>query len=529
MDSKQPRPLLLQWCGGFLCAHWEENKLPFLSSILFGLLAYTFAFTNKLLNHDEAFSLFMKGATVDSGRWGLGFLDCVFPNISMPWIYGVITIVLIAVSICLILNMFAIRSKLLQVLLSGCIMVFPSLIGTFTYMFTSSSYAVSFLCAVLAVWILNRDPKRGAIPALGLMIFSLSIYQAYIAISAGLLILILINRLLRGENTASVVRSGIFYVAFLVVSLGLYYAATQIFLKLLHVEMNSYASESVSFSLLSIPANIVAAYKSFLKFFIKGSMGLMSTALSRVLHIFCAAATFLLLIIWLISQEKRELPRYLLLFILLALLPLAINCMYLFTSEDAIHTLVVYSFISVYILAVMVSDLCLPIILEGRWQTHLRSVLLNIVTLSMAVVILINIYVANAVYLKLYLQYENTYSFYSTLLTQVQSMPEFTKDTKLSICGWYNNSEYYQSHNYLQEKFSMTNGIAGASGIHIDSYSRRAFMEYYLGFSIPAPTSEEKEAIIASPEFAQMPIYPYYGSIRVFGDTIVVKLSDIPE
>mgnify|MGYP003309117704 CR=1 FL=1 len=38
-------------------------------------------------------------------------------------------------------------------------------------------------------------------------------------------------------------------------------------------------------------------------------------------------------------------------------------------------------------------------------------------------------------------------------------------------------------------------------------------------------TPEEIEAIRETPEFAQMPVYPYYGSLRAFGDILVVKLS----
>ena len=58
-----------------------------------------------------------------------------------------------------------------------------------------------------------------------------------------------------------------------------------------------------------------------------------------------------------------------------------------------------------------------------------------------------------------------------------------------------------------------------------NDYSQRAFVEYYLGLSIPFASEAETQEIIASPEYAEMPCYPYYGSMRKFGDIIVVKLS----
>ena len=79
---------------------YKNNKTPFLAALFTGLLAHGFAFTNKLLNHDEIESLFGKGATVTSGRWGLELVKLLFPDWSMPWIYGIISVVLLAVSVC---------------------------------------------------------------------------------------------------------------------------------------------------------------------------------------------------------------------------------------------------------------------------------------------------------------------------------------------------------------------------------------------------------------------------------------------
>lgn len=516
MDLNMPRPLLLERWSGFFFRHWKENRLPFLSCLLFGFLAYTFAFTNKLVNHDETFSLFTKGATVDSGRWGLGFLDAIFPNLSMPWIYGIFSLVFMAIAVCLILRIFSIRSKLLQVLLSGCVMVFPSLIGLFGYMFTSCSFALAFLLAVLAVWCLVDNTRRGWLPALACMIFSLSVYQSYISLAAGLLVLLLIQRLLRGEEICPILRHGVYALGFLVVSLSVYFVATQLFLGLLHVEMNSYASGNVSFSLPAIPANTALAYQSFLRYFTEGFQGLLPTSLSRLVNIVCLAATMILLILWAFSQKKREPGRYALLALLIALLPLAINCMYLFTTPDAIHTLVLYGFVCVYVLAVLVGDLFLS---EKNGRNFLEAGLLNLLTLSMAVTILINVYVANAAWLNLHLRYENAYSFYTSLTAQVKSMPEFQEDTKLAILGTYEEPAFYEAH------FSCLEDITGVKGFLPDSYSRTRFLEYYLGFPVPAPSEAETAEILASPEYAQMPRYPYYGSVRLIGDTIVVKLS----
>ena len=519
MEQKQNRPLLLERGADWLASKGKESRLPFLSSLLLGLLAYAFASTNKLVNHDEVQSLFLKGGTVDSGRWGLGALDSIFPNISMPWIYGILSIMFIAAAICIMVRIFRVENKVLQVLLSGCVMVFPSLIGTFGYMFTSSSFALSFLMAVIAVRILQWQPKWGFLPALGCMVFSLSIYQSYIAVAAGLLVLVLIWRLLHGEAVMPVIRSGILYVVFLGLSLGIYYGATQVILKLLGIGFNDYASGNMGFSLLSIPGNIAESYRSFFRYLTEGDRGLVPTVLSRRMHWLFLGAAVMLLILWALGQKKKELGRFALLAALVAVLPLAVNCMYLFTVAESIHTLVLYGFVGVYVLAVIAADACIPLLSQVRWQDLLRQVLLDVVTVCLTVVVVVNIYIANAAYLNLHLRYENAYSFYTALAADIKMMPEFDEDTTIAIVGTWQEPGFYE------EKFQWIEQITGVKGFLPDSYSRAKFMEYYIGLPIPSASDEDIAAITASEAYAQMSAYPYYGSMQFFGDVLVVKLS----
>lgn len=496
----------------------RANRLPFLAALVWGGLAYGFAFTNKLVNHDEVSQLFGKGATVSSGRWGLGALDAIFPNYSMPWIYGILTIVFIAVGICFILRMFHIENKVLQVLLSGCIMVFPSVIGLFGYMFTSSSYGLSYLLCVLAVWLLTRK-KWLAIPvAIGCMVASLSIYQSYVSIAASLLVLLLIRELLTGAEPAVVLKKGIGYVLFLLVSLAIYYGATQIILKWKGISFNDYASGSITLSLSDILNGIRLAYLNFCRFFYR--VQLMPTSTSRYLHFYLFCGILVVLFLLAASQKQQRLARYALLVMLVALLPLAINCMYLITAESSIHTLVLYSFTSMYVLAAMVLELALPSISPKKLPELLRRLALEGMPVLLAAIVVINVYVANESYLNIYLRYENAYAFYTTLTANIQQMPEFTEGTKLAVIGSWESPDYYT------ERFAFTDGLMGVKGFLPSDYSYSYFLEYYLGFPVECVTTEEADAIRQTEAFQNMPSYPYYGSMALIDDVIVVKLSE---
>ena len=510
------KSLLVERAAAWLLSRIRENAVPLAASLIAGFLAYTFSFTNKLLNHDEAYSLFMKGATMESGRWGLGGIDLIFPNFSMPWIYGVLTIAFMAISVCIIVRIFRIRSKLFQALLAGCILVFPSLTGTFAYMFTSNSFAFSFLLAVTAVYLLQRPTALWGLPAVVCMVASLSIYQSYISVAAGLLVLVLIRRLLEGDEVKPVIRQGMYFLLFLVVSLALYYAATQVVLRLKDVRLGDYAGSRVSFRLSSVPAGIAQAYGTFFAFFTQGKAGLMPTVFSRWMHGIGIVAAVVLLVLW--GTTHRQPGRLLLLAALVVILPLAVNCMYLFTVPESIHTLVLYGFVSVYVLMILAADSCLPHSVPGKAWDLLRRFGLNAVAVSLACVVVSNIYVANAASLHLYLRQENTRAFYTALVADLQQTPGFDEDTCLAVIGTYRDPEFYEKFSFLQE-------LTGVAGIRPDSYSRQRFLEYYLGFSLTFASDEEAAAIRSSPQFASMPVYPYHGSIQKIGDCLVVRLS----
>ena len=520
MEQKTRSSFLLDCLPRRAASTLRANRLPFLAALVWGMLAYGFAFTNKLVNHDEVSQLFGKGATVSSGRWGLGALDAIFPNYSMPWIYGIVTIVLIAVGICLILRMFQIENKVLQVLLSGCIMVFPSVIGVFGYMFTSSSYGLSYLLCVLAVWLLTRK-KWLALPlAVGCMVASLSIYQSYVSIAASLLVLLLIRELLTGAEPAAVLKKGIGYVLFLVLSLALYYGATQVILKWKGISFNDYASDSLTLSFSGILNGIRLAYLNFCRFFYWAHHQLMPTSASRYLHFYLFCGILVVLLLLAASQKRQRLARYALLAVLVALLPLAINCMYLITAESSIHTLVLYSFTSLYVLAAMVLELALPCISPRKLPELLRRLALELMPVLLAAIVVINVYVANESYLNMHLRYENAYAFYTTLTANLQQMPEFTEGTRLAVIGSWESPDYYT------ERFAFTDGLIGVKGFLPSDYSYSYFLEYYLGFPVECVTEEEAEAIRQTEAFQNMPTYPYYGSMALIDDVIVVKLSE---
>lgn len=494
---------LSQWLG----ATYKENAAPFLSGVTAGLAAHMFAMTNKLVNHDEIESLFGKGATVTSGRWGLELIKPLFPDWSMPWIYGLISILLISAAVCMILRILDIKSRPTQILVAALTLTFPSLTGTFCFMYTSSSYALAFLLSVLALRLFQRGGLRGAVPAALCAVLCLSIYQAYIAVTASLFVLLMIGDSLDGERSVgSILLYGVRALLTLAAALGVYAALTWLSFRITGAQFNDYVTANTN-SAASIPGRILMAYVNFRDIFTFRNYYLISSEGSRYLHI--AYVILLTLTMLALSLKNRKPLHTLLTLALTALLPLSVNCMYLAMSGLSIHTLVLYSFICLYLLGAMVMER-----LAGGWQRMAKDGL----ALIMALVALGNVYFANMTYLKMHLQYEAASAFYSALCARVGDAEGFDEGCSLAVIGVQDNLLY-------KAEELDTELLLGPSVDLINIYSRESFFREYLGFDIPFASAEELERIQGTAEFQAMAEYPYYGSVRRIGDCIVVKLG----
>lgn len=497
MDKKYS---LLELAAKKLAEGFAKYRLPFLSALVFGFMGHMYAFANKLLNADEISALFAKGATVTSGRWGLELTKYIFPNVSMPWIYGLISLVLLACAVCVTVAVFDIKSRLLQSILAGCIVCFPAVLGNFAFMFTSAPYALAILLAVLSVRLFTQGGKWQIFAGILLLAFSLGIYQAYISLAASFLVLRLIQMLLDGESALKTLKKGVAFVIFLVAALGIYYAVTFVVDSVGDKGYQDYEFFSVG----GIAASFIRAYTSFVRTFFSGYFGYVNSGLSIVAHVVILGFAFFGIAVEMHTLRDRKAA--LLMLLLIFVFPLSVNCMYLIASVDIIHSLVLFSFVSVYVLAALVLDR-----MQGR-----KTVCRDIVSVALAAVLACNVIYCNKVYLKMALQYENAYAFYTTLLTQIMETPGFSRYTVIDFVG---------SEAWGVTEFDVidTEMLTGPNDELVNIYTRVQLMKYYLGMDL---YSYREDTIHNAPWFDAMPSYPDPGSIvyRAEENRIIIKL-----
>ena len=478
------------------------------SAFAAGLAAYLFVFTNKLLNLDESAGLFGKGESISSGRWALALTSYVFPDVSMPWINGMLSLLLLTAAACLTVRIFEIKSTLWQVLLGALLVVFPSQIVTFSYMFTCAPYALAVLLAVGSVYVLVcREGRWRYAASCAMLALSLGIYQAYLSVAASWCVVYLLKRTLDGEwDVRRIVRCGVTCAAYLALSLAAYFVINKIVMLAAHTQYNSYADASFQTDIKSMLFGLRVAYTAFLGYFYRGYYHLVASGASKLMHYLCLAVVGVELVLWFIKDRPQR-ARGVLAAVLLALLPLGVNCLYVISAQR--HTLMLYSFTAVYILAAVAAES-----LMSRRHAPARDVL----SMALAVIVGCNVLYANRLYLKMKLEYENAYAFYSELTARVKAAPGYGEGTMVLLTG--------DAHELLHAADEIdTSDLVGIMEGLINVYSRSDFLTYYAGFDPPTFDWAQWDAYGAAAEIDDMPIYPYDGSVKCIGDFVVVKLG----
>lgn len=487
-----------------------ENKIVIIFSIILGFVSYGYAFANKLVNWDDLCNLFSKGATLIGGRWGLELTQYLFLNYSTPWLNGIISLVFLTLSVCFIIDTFHISKLPFKLLLSGLFIVFPSQIGTFAYMFTCVPYSLALFFSILSVYFGSKSNIKNTVFSVVSLIISLSIYQAYIAVTASLFVVIIILELFN-ENISvkNIILKGINLVIILIISMAIYYGITQIVLIITDTSFSNY-TESMLNSDTGLIHKIKSIFEDYISIFLWRRQGIVSTKFSRICHLILLFIIGFMVVIK--TLKTKSLVKIILIFICtIVFLPIAINCVKMITPDN--HLLTKYSFVTIYIFAI--------ILLENEDTYFLKEITKKASVIALSFIVVINCYTANIAYLKLHLEYENEYYLFSSIMNSVKNIPGFDEKSKIAIIGEFDDPEYF---NYFEPmRIFYITGIGGAK----NSDSRNNYIKYYLGMDINFASNEEIEIIAKSDEFKNMNEYPYYGHIKEINDTIVVKISDV--
>lgn len=181
------------------------DKYAFLSSLIMGFVTHMYYIANHFPNADTNLNpdLYsdLSGWMICIGRWCAGLFDRMSSNFILPWVTGVISILLLSCVAVIIVRMFDIENKISIFIVSASIITFPSIMTNLGYIEWGDPFMFSYLFAVLAIYIADVADKFWKLCIASIILaISMGIYQSFICTSVVLCLLLLLKYLLDSDT-----------------------------------------------------------------------------------------------------------------------------------------------------------------------------------------------------------------------------------------------------------------------------------------------------------------------------------------
>lgn len=476
-----------------------------------GLFAHGYMLVNKLPNHDDLACFWNKGAGYRSGRWALdlvGWLDGCF---SSPWMLGLVSLLLLSVGAMLIAGILRLQSPLFCFLAGAVLAAFPTVVSIFSYMFASDAYTLSFVLAVLTAWLCRRGGWR-RVAAVGCLVFSLGIYQAFLGWAASLMICTLLNRCLEKDaDVRRIFTDGLWDMGVLAAGVAGYVGITRLIWAVRGFVPGDYQGidQMGQIDLHLLPQQLWSCYSLFFNTFRSSSEGICTTPGLRFLLTACQWLAILLIGAAAARQfaagKRLEAA---LAAVLGLLMPVGIGIVYLM-NPGYVHTLMIYPMCMIPLVFLSQCE---------RWNAQARPDAKPAQkrlhswgrwVCACLVVLLAGRYArqANEAYLCMQINHSRRLAYWTTVVTQIKSLPGY--DQWLPVV-FINESGWDRSTPGVWNSDDFNDIVGVRMPVHV--YSDQQFLESYIGFCTEFLDPAD---YVGLPEVQQMPPYPADGSIRM--------------
>ena len=497
-----------------------------LAALAAGLLVHLFGLVNILHNNDDIWQQPMGyGAGITSGRWLLtilgDFLSRQGFGFNLPVVNGVLFLVLVALCGGGIVAVLPIRCRKMAALFGALFAVFPAITSVLFFKYTTVYYGLALLLAVLAAWTLREDTKLGLLLSALCTALSLGIYQAYVPVTVTLLVLMLLRQALEGKTEGKkLLLRGLYFCAGLILGVLLYFVFLKISLAVYHTALSDYqgVDNMGRISLSALPKLIRRAVGDVCKLPIYDYCGLANVGLLKLAYVVLAGVSAVLGVYTVLTRRLK--PGQLgMTLVLCAALLVALNFVVIMCPDTLIYTLMVESFVLIP---------CIPMVLLEVFPvdrgSRLKAAAGKLTAVAVAALIFGYGYYANVNDTAMYFANRQVENYWSTLVAQVRMTEGFDTDKQWALIGEISDpllgSGWVDGVTYGGNRF--TDDL-------LNQYSRLAWVTHYLGYRVPEASEQTIAALAASDEVKAMPCWPNYGSIRVIGDTVVVKFQEMSQ
>lgn len=512
--------------------------VTFISTLIFYLLAHSYRFFNPMFSGDSLLMIHQNDSAwqIALGRFVQPFLVLLRGGIVSPFLISALSILWVALSVYFLADFLEINQMISIIFIAAVMVCNNALLATnATFLHSMDFYTLSLFLSVLGAWLLKRGNLLYTI--LGSLSFcvSMGIYQAYICVAIGLVMIHFLFQMMNRPTFKDTCKNLLKYLSSFVAAAGIYYLVWKLFQKIFNIwTADSYngLSSVGDYSDTSLWSIIGSTYEKVVNYFIHPetftTMPFRGESLSIFwvyLLRFCNIATVLILFFALIRinfKVKTNLWHKIAQLFILAVFPLGINFVCIL-SKGMVHTLMIYAFCLVYVLAIKAAENALPDSLE-HWvsvkptKIHKSYIPWIAVLAFVLIVSWSNIVYSNQVYLKKDLQNEAIHSLMTRIVYEIESMEEYEAGvTPVAISGTFEKTPALSDMGAFKDILPYGMGNTSLTYMGTDY----AYLNHILNVNMNLTRISNEHEIVK-----EMPSYPAEGSVAYVDGILVVKVSD---
>lgn len=506
----------------------ENSQKLFITSALFTILFYSitngYRFFNPMFSGDSLLMIHQNDSAwqIALGRFVQPFLIMLRGGIASPFLISVLSITWLSLAIYFLVDYLKIENYLSVAFVVAAMVCNTTLLAAnATFLPYTDFYAFALFLSTLGVWLIQK--KKFVYITLGILSLSISlgVYQSYICVAVALVMMHFLFQMLDGSTCKNILIDLLKHFLAFVLSALIYLIVWKIFQAIFDIwTANTYNGMSSlgDYSEVSFFAIIGTAYELVWDYFMHPStfttMPFKGVSLSifwvYILR-FCNITILLILVISLFRLNKKNkttiwqrLPQL----AIILLFPLGINFVCIM-SKGMVHTLMVYAFCLVYVLAIKTTE---------KDNTKKPYIPWLIVLSSVMIISWSNIVYSNQVYLKKDFQEKATHSLMTRIVYEIESADNYVAGvTPVALSGSFEETPYIRDIQAFEELRPYGMGKTSLTYSGTDY----AFLKYILNVNMNLTRiSDENETV------KQMPIYPAPGSVAYVDGILVIKISD---
>lgn len=498
----------------------KQWVIVFLTTFILGLVAHATIMLQDIPNHDGLSSMYFDQNMITSGRWFLG-VACGFSSyFTLPWLIGLLGLLLLATTAVVLTDLLQIDSAWAGSLVGGLLVTFPALTSTFAYVYTLDGYMLGLLLSVLAVWFASKGGKKWMFGALCLA-FSMGVYQAYLPFAILLSFYGVLICFIELQGVKEKIKCLTSYLAMGICGMALYYVILQVLLWIQGKQLASYQGIDGMGSLkgFSLLGTVKAIFQDFLQFTIKGHV-LFNNLFSAIALCLLAVLTGIILVV--LAHKKglfKKLWFYLILLATAVILPVATNVILIISPGVNYHLLMRYQWVLFVVL--MLAFCCRYVgVLKKNMALGKWVMLLCVFVLTFNYLV-----VDQIAYSNLDKKYEKTYSYCVRLLDRMEQTQGYYPGIPVAMIGVVSDERYPMT----DITGEVTGSIIGTTGDYLlyTSANYASFMKHYMGVELNPVSDEEMLQIYDSKEYRELQSFPDKNSMKVVDGVLYVKTENV--